>query len=293
MKYKTFKCNLLFYVSKIILSRDLKKLLNSYLKIWDILPEQRNLVGRTLWINYWFRKKNHNQYKIISLGWNCLPRTLLTLWMLKPSKGAGEKSMPFDLIGTPPKSIAYFLSNDFADYLEDEFVYKTENGYTCWYGEASKGVFFPHDPDCGPDAEGLKKLKTRLHKRIAAFREAMAFEGPVLFVFHKALLWDLRPIDHKVEDIELMCREVARWRGDKPYKILVFACDHEDDCSKIEGAELIRLKYPYADYIWHVDRLTAEGVKFETDMLTTCRNTLDNMLKEYRSIKRKSLRNTR
>ena len=286
MKYKTFKCNLLFYISKLIWGRDFKKLCNEYLKIRDSVPEQRKKAGRTLWNNYRFRKKHRSQYKVISLGWNCLPRTLLTLWMLKPSKGAGEKSMPFDLIATPPTLAAHFLHNDFADYFDDEWVYKTENGYKCWHGEVFKGVFFPHDPDCGPGEEGREKLRARLRKRIEAFREAMVFEGPVLFVFHKALLWDLRPIDHKTEDIELLCSEVARLRKGKPYKILVFACDHEDECQQIAGAEFVRLKYPRADYIWHVDRLTPEGIEFETDLVSTCRCAIEKLLKENCSVPR-------
>ena len=271
---------MLFYISKLIWSRDLKKLCNEYLKIWDIMPELGALARKNLFANYRFRKKHRGEYRIVSLGWNCLPRTLLTLWMLKPSKGVGEKSMPFDLIATPPEIAAHFLSNDFADYFDGEWTYKTENGYKCWYSEVFKGLFFPHDPDCGPGEEGQNKLRARLRRRIEAFREAMAFEGPVLFVFHKALLWDLRPLDHKAEDIELLCREVARLRNGKPYKILVFACDHDDDCQEIAGAEFVRLKYPRADYIWHTDRFTPEGVKFETELVTVCRNTLEKMLKD-------------
>ena len=280
MRYKTFKCKLLSCLCLLIWSKDFKKLCNEYLRLLDIMPEQRKRLGSNFFANYRFRKKYCNQYKVISLGWNCLPRTLLTLWMLKPSKGAGEKSMPFDLIATPPKIAAHFLSNDFADYFEGKWVYKTENGYKCWYNEAFEGLFFPHDPDCGPGEDGLAKLKARLRKRIEAFREAMAFDGPVLFVFHKALLWDLRPLDHKPEDIELLCSEVARSRKEKPYKILVFACDHEDKCQQIAGAEFVRLKYPRADYIWHIDRLSPEGIKFETELVSTCRNTIAELLKE-------------
>ena len=35
--------------------------------------------------------------KIVSLGWDCLPRTIFTWWGIKKTKENGELSYPFDL----------------------------------------------------------------------------------------------------------------------------------------------------------------------------------------------------
>ena len=38
------------------------------------------------------------KYEIVSLGVNCLPRTILTRHGIKPRKADGELSCPFDLV---------------------------------------------------------------------------------------------------------------------------------------------------------------------------------------------------
>lgn len=279
MEYKSLKCNLLFYLSRLSPSKDFKMLCKQYLKICDAVPEMSKAAWKCIYSNYKFRKQHRDRFKIVSLGWGCMPRTLLTLWMLKPSKGVGEKGMPFDLTGTPPHASAHYLENDFADYLEGEWSYDYE--HKRWRNADWSGVFYPHDIDCEPTAEGLAKLKKRMAGRINNFREALAFPGPVLFVIHKAMFDDLRPVDHKAEDIERIASEIAAIRGDKPFKMLVLACDHNDNCEKIEGATLVKHPYPHAEYIWHLaERFTPAGVQFEIALLDICRNALADLLKK-------------
>ena len=281
MEYKSLKCNLLFYLSRLSPSKDFKMLCKQYLKICDAVPEMSKAAWKCIYSNYKFRRKHRNQFKIVSLGWNCMPRTLTTLWMLKPSKGVGEKSMPFDLIASPPDAVAHYLETDFSDYFEGNWVYKTVNNYTCWFNETWDNVLYPHEIGLGNSEEDLAKLKSKLHERIKNFREALTFEGPILFVMHKATWWDKLPLEHKVEDIERIARSIARIRGDKPFKILVFACDHNDNCEKIEGATLVKHPYPHAEYIWHLaERFTPAGVKFEIGLLDICRNALADLLKK-------------
>lgn len=290
MKYKSWKCNLLFLLSRITLSKEFKMLCKEYLKVRDNAPEMAKQAWQCFTDNYKLRKKYSGQYKIISLGWNCMPRTLLTLWMLKPSKGSGEKGMPFDLIGTSPGAVAHFLENDFADYFAGKWVYKTLNGYTCWYNEIRDNISYPHEHWCDSTAEGLKALQKRVAERINNFREAMAFEGPVLFVCNKSKLWDTIPLDHKTEDIEDVCREIARLRGGKPFKIVVWACNHNDECEKIEGAKLLKILYPHAQYIWHrEERFTPAGVKFEIELMNACRDALEELITESKNTGKKPL----
>lgn len=279
MGYPTVKAKLLYLFSRLTLSKDFKMLCGQYLKYCSAAPEMSDEIWKCLSSNYSLRRKYAGQLKFVSLGWNCLPRTLLTLWMLKASRGNGEKSMPFDLIGTPPKAAAHFLATDFADYFEGQWVYTTKNGYTCWFNEKWNDIFFPHERECGPSKEDFAVLKERVQKRFENFREAMAFEGSILFVFHKVKLWDLLPVDHREEDIENLCREIARIRGNKPFKILIFACDHNDDCKEIAGADLIRLPYPHANYIWHKkEHFSPDGIAFEMKLLNICRNAAEELL---------------
>ena len=280
MEYKSLKCNLLFYLSRIVPSKDFKMLCKQYLKTCDAVPEMAKPAWKCIIANYKFRKKHAGIFKIVSLGWGCMPRTLLTLWMLKASKGVGEKGMPFDLAATPPEAMAHFLENDFADYFEGNWVYKNKNIYNCWFNEAWDNVFFPHEIGLKNSEADLAELKRRMAGRINNFREAVAFDGPVLFVMHRAALEERMPAEHKAEDVERVCRKIAEIRGDKPFKILIFTCDHNDNCSKIAGAEVVKYRYPHAGYVWHLnERFTPAGVKFEIGFLDICRNALNELCK--------------
>ncbi|MBR7121603.1 MAG: hypothetical protein IKC94_05130 [Lentisphaeria bacterium] len=279
MGYKSLKCKLLFYLSRIVPDKDFKMLYKQYLKYCDAVPEMSKEIRKCIFGNYKFRRQHRGEFKIISLGWSCLPRTLLTLWMLKPSKGVGEKGMPFDLIASPPAAITHFLKTDFADYFEGNWVYKTTNGHACWHNEAWENMLFPHEIGLSDSEEDLTKLKSRVAKRIENFREAVTFDGPVLFVLHKATWWEGIPLDHKAEDIECLAREISRLRGNKPFKILAFSFDHDDACEKLAGCTLVRQPYPHAKYIWHeAERFTSSGLKFEMQFMETCRRALSDLL---------------
>lgn len=285
MKYKSLKCNILYGLSRIVPDKDFKMLCKEYLKAYDAAPSLAAESWKIYYGNYKFRKKYKDQFKIVSLGWDCMPRTLLTLGMLKPSKGVGEKSMPFDLIANHPHALTHFLENDFADYFAEEWTYNHESRY--WCNAPWSGVFYPHDPDCDSTPEGLEKLQKRMRNRINNFREMLKFAGPVLFVLHKSTRDDKqRPFQQDPADIEKACKCVEKLRNGKPFKILVFVCDHNDTCRHIDGATVINLPYPTPDYVWHLDeRFTPEGVTFETAFTKICRQELISMMKEIKLIK--------
>ena len=58
-------------------------------------------------------------YEIVSLGTNCLPRTILTRAGIKPTKAEGELSTPFDLVAHKLSNIVHYLQTDFSDYFDD------------------------------------------------------------------------------------------------------------------------------------------------------------------------------
>lgn len=263
---------------------DSRMLYKQYLSYCKSAPDLDEQIWRLLKSNYDLRKKYGRQFKIVSLGWSCLPRTLATFTMLKAGKKAGEKSMPFDLAGNPPKSVAHFLHTDFSDYFSDKWLFDKANNW--WMNDPATGVFYAHDMDCKENE--LEKIVARYRARIENFREALHFPGPVLFIMHKATHLRHVPLNHNAaEDFEEVAREIKRIRGDKPFKILCFACDHNEPATHIEGAEFIRLLWPDARYIWHLEeRHTPEGVRFEMAFGEHCRNALLSMLKENNILKK-------
>lgn len=279
MKYKSWKCNFLFYLSRIAWGREFKLFCEEFLKKYDAAPELASETWNMLYGNYKFRKKYKDKYKIISLGWDCMPRTLLTKGLLKPSKKMGEKSMPFDLIPSPARVIAHFLENDFSDYFDGQWTFEEES--QSWHNGTLPEVFYFHDRDCTSDAAGLEKLQKRLALRIANFREAVALPCPVLFVLHKSTLDHIfRPTVQEVKDVERVCELIKELRGEKPFRIIVMSCNQDDDTTDVKGATFVRHLYPRPDYVWHYpERFTPEGVAFENTFLKICRNELIDLMR--------------
>ena len=106
------------------------------------------------------------KYEIVSLGVNCLPRTILTRLGIKPCKADGELSCPFDLVMHKLDRITYYLSNNFEDYFDDlYFKVKKRNILDfrkkgCWW--KNDGTEFRHDKDC--QINDKEKLIARIKK---------------------------------------------------------------------------------------------------------------------------------
>ncbi len=265
--------------SKYDFSADRRMLYKQILKYQKSAPGMEKQVRDMLKANYALRKKYGSRFKIVSLGSSCLPRTLATFTMLKAGKKSGEKSMPFDLALTPPKALARYLRTDFRDFFSERAFFDTEKG--CWVSDdPADGLSFYHDKDCGINE--FKKLTARYSARIENFREALNFPGPVLFLAHKMThLLFKETISYSPCEYEEVFREIKKIRGNKPFKILFFVCDHNDTTTGIEGAEFIHLLWPDAKYIWHhEERHTPEGVRFEMAFAENCRKALLALLEE-------------
>ena len=125
------------------------------------------------------------KYEIVSLGCNCLPRTVLTRGGVKPSKKQGELSCPFDLVKHPIDCIIKYLNNDFDGYLDDLFFEVRKRNFLdfrkkgLW--QKTDGTKFFHDKDC--KISDREKLETRIKNRINNFRQIIKSDTPILFVF--------------------------------------------------------------------------------------------------------------
>ncbi len=90
--------------------------------------------------------------EIVSLGVNCLPRTILTRHGIKPSKAQGELSCPFDLVYHPLPTIIYNLKTEFRDYLSDLYFVVRKRHIFDFRGKGiwgkKDGTKFYHDKDC-------------------------------------------------------------------------------------------------------------------------------------------------
>lgn len=122
------------------------------------------------------------RYEIVSLGLNCLPRTILTAGNVKPSKREGELTGPFDIVIHPLKTVIQSIQDDFQTYCDDIYF----EPYKCnifdfrnhGYWKKPDGTIFVHE----------KRLKKRedvldvINRRINNFRKIINSETPILFI---------------------------------------------------------------------------------------------------------------
>ena len=115
------------------------------------------------------RQQNYNH--IISLGYSCFPRTILTRQGYKQSKAQGELTLPFDLaIHGCYDKLCEIIDSGFEDYCNPDFLTVTHDGYI----ENTKyNVRFNHESMYGRSqlyaANNFAKLIERYEARISNF----------------------------------------------------------------------------------------------------------------------------
>ncbi len=186
---------------------------------------------------------------IIPLGENCIPRTILTRWKVKPKKLMGEPTYPFDLAVFGMLEVTKTLKTDFNEIF-DNLVYKDG----CWV-KAPNCIYFYHDKQFNENDKN--KLIYLYKKRIENFRKAIASDTPVLFI----------QITGDCEDVEQQYSELKKLRGDKQFKFAVI--DTQNLIKKIfnEDIRVLKLPFPGEEYKnnwWKKEYYkTKEGILFE------------------------------
>lgn len=110
--------------------------------------------------------------EFISLGTFSFPTHLLFRWKIQ----AKTLELPFDQIFLPPKSVASFLENDFAEFL-DNLEYDEKSGI---FRNRKYGVGFNDDRRFGPDE--LPVLLDIYKQRISNFRKLLASGRKLSFI---------------------------------------------------------------------------------------------------------------
>lgn len=177
-------------------------------------------------------------YNFVSLGWDCLSRTILTWWNMKHTKAEGELSMPFDLAMHQIKSTIKILNNDFADFFETlRFDEQTQN----WYNDKYWNVY-NHDQTCLT----VDDFKARYSVRINNFRNAIQNVDNVFFVYHDRIQeWA------KKRDIKKLAKTLRRLRGTKKFRLIIISNKYKHIRAK--NISVIYAKEPYIDYVWWDD----------------------------------------
>lgn len=206
--------------------------------------------------------KNIN-YKIVSLGHNCFPRTVLTRWGLKPDKSEGELSMPFDLATFETFEITKNIENNFKNFF-DNIEFKTSNSFLDkkqYWIKAPDCIEFVHEKNL--DKNDKFKLIETYKKRIENFNICLNDPVSILFV---QLLGDC-------QDIENLYTIVEKIRNGKPFEFVVIDPFSVTN-SKKDHLHILKIPYPHEKYQanwWSKPFYTSkEGQKFEKAIADFC-----------------------
>ncbi len=196
--------------------------------------------------------------KIVSLGYDCFVRTILTDWGLKPRKSEGESSYPFDLAVHPSESLLYVIENDFGGYF-DGLTYDETN--KVWINSSLR-LLYNHDKDCKQNEQN--KLVKRFEERIKNFRNILQYDGRIFFVAHVKNKNDCLNV---YEAYKILCRQ----REGKFSKLILLSFDEFVKNDFSSDVFMINRKRPYADYVWYEDqRYLPISEKFERDVAENC-----------------------
>ena len=176
----------------------IKKLICKLLTCWIFSPNLRKNARNFLFyfsFNDYLRFKKQDFY-IVSLGNNCLPRVIATAIKLKPRKIYGEKTMPFDLKVTPDLNRTIkLINNNFDDFFDDIKISKD---------------LFPHDYKLSET-----KFKKRYTQRIKNFLDVINSSKQIYFIYSDFdNLIDRKSLINLFNILKLK-------RNGKPFKIIV------------------------------------------------------------------------
>ena len=117
--------------------------------------------------------KNKN-YNVVSLGYNCFPRTLLTRYGFKKRKAEGELTLPFDLAAFATKEITASLRYDFNHFFEN-----LEYSGEYWVRQPDL-IQFCHDKQFTKDDK--ESLINKYRQRFKNFYKIVNDPSPLIFV---------------------------------------------------------------------------------------------------------------
>ena len=177
-------------------------------------------------------------YEIISLGWNCQPRTYLTKNELIPDKKHGRKSMAFDLTIHHTKSLIEVLKSNFADYFENiEYGFYAPFGLNYWQNKKYDIVF---NHDSAFKENDFDKLKERYKSRIENFKEILNTDEYLFFVHN---------LDESsgIDEINELYQVLKSLRGEKPFKLIIWSTfkNLEND---LENVSIYSNLHPFDDF---------------------------------------------
>jgi hypothetical protein len=217
--------------------------------------------------------------ELVSLGEDCLSRTIPTQWGLKKCAKLGEKTHPFDLAVHPLPKVIDLIANDFAGYLDaGDLVFVPERNF-CRNGPLN--ITFNHETGPQYAENGFALLREIYQRRLNNFRSILGTARPIVFVIHP-----VRKRPNLAYHLKELHRVISLKRPAGRFLIVCLrtrdpgAVPEEDLEAKLNGLPIrvIDAVHPHDDYVWFKvpHCLAPEGVAFERELMNRLAGTINS-----------------
>jgi len=202
-------------------------------------------------------RKFGNWANIVSLGTDCLPRTVTTKWGLKRPRALGEQSHPFDLSITPIGAVTAILQASFSDFLDD-LRYDSNLGYPV---NAKYGIWFNHEVGQAWAENNFAQFRRRYANRIRNFIHALGNGAHTILVIHVTDFLDQTLLGL----VERAFITVKALQSNPMSMVCVASAGVGLVDSEIEGLMICDAPKPWPTYEWskYQHYLTPGGLEFE------------------------------
>jgi len=200
-------------------------------------------------------KYNH----IVSLGKDCMSRTIPTKFFLKKNKNDGELSLPFDLAIHRYDAVCEIIENEFLDYTNSKYFQIGTDGsiehskYFARYTHERESIFYE---------ENFKHLIEKYFKRIANFNSYIQ-DDCILFIatfpVYPIELFNVIKSTYPSLRFKLLNFDTREFSASNNYRVDGLGLKNKD-------LLYVRAPIPHSNYIWwkKEDYDTPEGKEFES-----------------------------
>jgi hypothetical protein len=203
---------------------------------------------------------------VISLGLDCLSRTICTHWGLKKTRRLGELSGPFDLSVHPQLTIEMLIKNDFSNYLDPRYLIFSEEHNFCI--NTLLKVHFNHETGREFADDNFSRLRSVYSARINNIKAGLRNPRPLCLAVHVPHFTELT-LGGLVSMQQLM-EYIQSLRAGAPATMAIInsfdpnsAVCVEEFCN--DSIRLWNVPLPYPNYVWHdpICFLSEEGFTWE------------------------------
>lgn len=219
--------------------------------------------------------------KVISLGLDCLSRTICTHWGLKKTRRLGELSCPFDLSVHPPLTIEMLIKEDFPDYLETKHLRYLEDHNFCI--NTLHQIHFNHESGREFADDDFSRLRSVYSARIANLKAGLRDPAPLCLVVHVPHFTDmnaavLASLQRLLEHLEGLRAGAATTMAIINSFLPTASAGVEEVSSA--GLRLWNVPLPSADYVWHNPDcfLSEAGFQWERGIAERIRERIETLL---------------